>query len=148
MKTFLINSVFILTLSVLTCVSLPAVAQDENKSLPMILAEEFLEGIKKGKVSQAYDKVFEGSGIPTSDPANVAHLKRETSSLQSHYGSIIDYQHLYTEDMGDHLKRIVYIMNLRVHPVIWEFYYYNTTGEWSLINIQFRDNIEVAKKLF
>jgi|AntAceMinimDraft_2_1070361.scaffolds.fasta_scaffold28060_3 hypothetical protein len=116
-------------------------------SSPKERAEEFLTMIKSGKISEGYDKLFEGSSISADKPQAITMLKQQTSMV-SMYGEIFDYELIVEEQFGTSLIRFVYLLKSEKVPTTWEFYFYKPKDSWFLSNIIFSDQFQLlsAKK--
>ena len=116
---------------------------------PKTMAEQFLNVLSQGNVSGAYDGLFSGSQIPEQKPQMAEMLKRQTEMGLPVYGQILGYELYIEEQFGGSVVRLVYIMQLQMHPLFWEFYFYKPgQGPWRLINVAFNDEFAVlsAKK--
>jgi len=133
MKIFL--TIFILVFSV---------NYSEAKSKkPNQMAESFFQMVMNGEINEAYDKLFEGSTIPTSKPQAVNMLKTQTASGLPLYGSIIGYEKIREEKFGGSVVRLVYILKSEKAPTVWELYFYKPNQNWFLASIIFNDQFQL-----
>ena len=102
--------------------------------------------IKKDKISEAYDGLFDGSTIPKSKPQAVEMLKRQTSSGLPLYGKILAYENIRMEKFGESIIRLVYVLKSETGPTIWEFYFYKPSNNWFLVKITFNDEFHLIEK--
>jgi hypothetical protein len=109
---------------------------------PKEFVEEFFGNIKAGKVTEGYDILLAGSGIPAMKPQAVEVLKKQTSSGLSMYGKIIGFEKIREEQFGTSIVRLVYVLNSEEAPTIWEFYFYKPQANWFLANILFNDQFQ------
>ena len=112
---------------------------------PQEFVEEFFKLIKIGKVSEAYNGLFEGSTIPASKPQAVEMLKRQTSSGLPLYGKILGHKNLRKEIFGESIIRLVYILKSETAPTVWEFYFYKPLDRWFLVKIMFNDEFKLIE---
>jgi hypothetical protein len=77
---------------------------------PKQLAQEFFDKTKAGKISDAFDGLFRGSGIPETKPQAVDVLKRQTASGLPLYGSVLRSELIYEESFGTSVVRLVYVL--------------------------------------
>jgi hypothetical protein len=110
---------------------------------PREFVEEFFNYVKTGKVSQGYDILFAGSGIPAMKPQAVDMLKTQTASGLPMYGKILGFEKVREEKFGISIVRLVYILKSEKVPTIWEFYFYKPQTNWFLGNIIFNDQFQL-----
>jgi hypothetical protein len=110
---------------------------------PRDTANAFFKMVQEGKVSEAYDDLFKGSPLPSMKPQALELLKRQTSANLPMYGAILSVESLREEKLGTSIVRLVYVMKLEKHPVIWEFHFYKPKGDWFLSNIQLNDEFKM-----
>lgn len=120
-----------------------AVANISFAKEPGEFIEEFLTQVKAGKVEEAYDNLFAGSGIPTMKPQAVDMLKRQTVSGLPMYGKILGFEKVREERFGTSVIRSIYILKSEKSPTVWEFYFYKPTSKWFLANIMFNDQFQL-----
>ncbi|MBM3252624.1 MAG: hypothetical protein FJZ16_00010 [Candidatus Omnitrophica bacterium] len=58
------------------------------------------------------------------------------------YGPILNVEQLDTKYVGDSLLMVKYLVKLRDHPAIFEFYYYKVQDNWMLLKFWFNDQIQ------
>ena len=114
---------------------------------PIKFTSAFFRMIQGGKISEAYDQLFEGSLIPDQKPQAVNELKKQTTSGLPMYGKIIGIEKLREEKIGTSITRLVYILKSELHPTIWEFYFYKPKDTWFLTNVIFNDQFQSIQKL-
>jgi len=110
---------------------------------PKEFVEEFFNLVKAGKVSQGYDILFAGSGIPAMKPQAVDMLKTQTASGLPMYGKILGFEKVREEKFGISIVRLVYILKSEKAPTIWEFYFYKPQTSWFLGHILFNDQFQL-----
>ena len=112
---------------------------------PGEFVEEFFKYVKEGKVSQGYDILFAGSGIPTMKPQAVDMIKAQTASGLPMYGKILGIEKIREEKFGISVVRLVYIVKSEKAPTVWEFYFYKPQTNWFLSNILFNDQFHLLE---
>ncbi len=133
----------LLLIAIILCLSVnPSWAKE-----PKEIAQEFFGKIKAGKIDEAYDGLFEGSGIPELKPQAFDMLKRQTASSLPIHGTIINYELIYEEFFGTSLVRLVYLLKHEKVPTIWQFYFYKPDDKWFLNQVLFNDQFQLLQKL-
>jgi hypothetical protein len=132
-----------MTVFVLAGIICCAIATTGFAKEPREFVEEFFNYVKTGKVSQGYDILFAGSGIPAMKPQAVDMLKTQTASGLPMYGKILGFEKVREEKFGISIVRLVYILKSEKVPTIWEFYFYKPQTSWFLGNIIFNDQFQL-----
>ena len=109
---------------------------------PNQFTEDFFKELKTGKISQAYDNLFKGSGIPQVKPQAVEVLKSQTASLFSFFGSVLGYEKIKEENIGNSIVRIVYVLKHEKAPTSWQFYFYRPKDSWFIGHVTFNDQFQ------
>jgi len=120
-------TVFVLA-GIITC----TIASTGFTKEPGEFVEEFFTYVKQGKVSQGYDVLFAGSGIPAMKPQAVDMLKTQTASGLTMYGKILGFEKIREEKFGISIVRLVYILKSEKAPTVWEFHFYKPQANWFL----------------
>lgn len=142
MKTIFSRLVFFLgtvALSWTLVASLPA------ETLPSSVQEKienFFQQLQKGETQPAFEKMIQGSLIGR-NTAQIQNLVNQFNNAVSLYGSVTGSEYVNTNMVGDSLCKTVYLSKNENHPLRWTFIFYKSTADWTLINIEFDDNIEV-----
>ncbi len=58
------------------------------------------------------------------------------------YGPILDIKPISTKYVGDSLFMSRYLVRLRDHPAIFEFYFYKAQSDWTLLKFWFNDQMQ------
>jgi hypothetical protein len=95
--------------------------------------------MQKADISEAYDKLFRGSSIPTEKPQSIAVLKQQTQIALPLYGKVLGYELVREESFGTSVVRLVYLLKAEKHVTVWEFYFYKPKDDWFLANVYFND---------
>ncbi len=114
---------------------------------PTEAAAAFLESIKAGEIKQAYDKLTEGSYLLEEQPKLVEETKKQTKSQLAKFGEILGYELLDEKHHGSSLVRLVYLMKSSKQPTVWIFHFYRPQESWSLISVNFGDQLGVLESL-
>lgn len=114
---------------------------------PIKITSDFFQMVESGKISEAFDQLFEGSQIPIQKPQAVDVLKRQTSSGLPMYGKINGIEKIRDEKIGSSIVRLVYVLKSEFHPTIWEFYFYKPKDTWFLANVIFNDEFQLMHKI-
>ena len=130
--------VFVLAV-IITC----TIASTGLTKEPGEFVEEFFKYVTEGKVSQGYDILFAGSGIPAMKPQAVDMIKTQTASGLPMYGKILGFEKIREEKFGISVVRLVYILKSDKAPTVWEFYFYKPQTSWFLGNILFNDQFQL-----
>ncbi|MFC1590261.1 hypothetical protein ACFL42_02065 [Candidatus Omnitrophota bacterium] len=110
---------------------------------PVEFVEEFFTRVKAGKIDEAYDNLFMGSGIPVMKPQAVEMVKKQTAGGLSMYGKVLGFEKVREEKFGTSIVRSVYILKCEKAPTIWELYFYKPKSDWFLGNINFNDQFNL-----
>lgn len=109
-------------------------AKDPDK-----MVRGFLNMLQANKVSEAYDGLFENSGIPVLRPNDVDAIKRKTTGSLLVYGDILGYEKVEERTFGTSVVRLVYILKSEKSPIVWVFNFYKPDTKWFLGNVEFND---------
>jgi len=127
------------------CLIFPLLAHAKDPVSPQEQTETFLSSIQHGNISEGYDRLFEGSQIPSAKPQAISMLKQQTKGGLPLYGKIIGFEKVKEEKFGNSILRFVYVLKSETHPTIWEFYFYQPKKSWFLINVKFNDQFDLLK---
>ena len=106
-----------------------------------MLAEEFFAGFIRGDTDNAYAKLFAGS-LAEQDPAKLEEGKRQIAANLSRYGKPLGYELVIEKPFGTSVVRLVYILKMEQHPIIWEFFFYRPKDKWFLANFDLNDEFK------
>ncbi len=109
---------------------------------PKLQAEKFLSTLNEGKIDNAYDNIFSGTGIVAAKPQGVYTVKAQTKSAFSIYGKAFAYEIIHDEKLSPSLHRLVYLQKFPGYPVTWELYFYKAVDKWVLCKISFFDQFQ------
>mgnify|MGYP006311370489 CR=1 FL=1 len=133
----------LLSLAIVFCVSVRSSwAKDPNA-----FAQDFFDRIQAGNISEAYDGLFAGSGIPDMKPQAVDMLKRQTESGLALYGRVISYELIHEEAFCKSIVRLVFALNQEIAPTIWQFCFYKPRDQWFLGHVNFNDQFQNIERL-
>jgi hypothetical protein len=132
MKKFLLFGLilfFILTL--------PCVAKSQNN--PKNQAEKFLDRIINGDIDNAFDKIFEGTFLPSKRPDEIKFTKNQTKAGLPIYGKLIGKELISETSYGSHIVKLKYALFTEIIPIVWIFHFYKPDDKWMVYNITFND---------
>ncbi len=118
-------------------------AHAQDTATPKTKAEQFFTTLMQGKVDMAYDSLFQGSMIAEQKPQAVELLKRQTKLGLPMYGRVLGFELSKEQRFGKSVVRLVYILKLERHPMVWEFYFYRPKSIWILSNVRFNDQFQL-----
>lgn len=124
-----------LTLLVILIAISTAGAEDSN---PRQRAEQFFVALTHGDTDKAYDQLFAGS-IADPNSTQLEALKRQTAENLPKYGKPLGYEVVIEKTFGTSVVRLVYILKMEKHPVVFEFFFYRPKGTWFLANVRLND---------
>jgi len=112
---------------------------------PVRVVESFLEMLKQGDISNAYDRLFMNSNILFEKPEAVEMIKTQTAKNLPLYGHILGYEKIHGEKFGSSIIRLVYVLKSEKVATVWEFYFYKPESEWFVASIQFNDKFDLLE---
>ncbi len=125
------------TITVLIIVFAIFAARAEDMS-PRQRAEQFFVTLTHGDTNKAYDQLFaESSADPNS--TQMEALKRQTAENLPRYGKVLGHEVVSEKTFGASVMRLVYILKIEKHPVVWEFFFYRPQGKWFISNVRLND---------
>jgi len=159
MKIRLVSFVsFALACSVVLMAARPVLAQSDSKPgvaassptaspgpvivsrTPAKIVDDFFAKLKTNSVDAAYVQLLQGSKIADS-PTDVANLKAKTREAIQAFGEIVDYDLIWSKQVGNHLLCSTYISAGKFYPFRWRFYFYKATDTWRLIDMRTDDRL-------
>jgi len=115
-----------------------AVAEDAP---PRARADQFFGGLIRGDTDKAYAELFAGS-LAMEDPARLEQAKQQIAANLSKYGKPLGYDLIMEKAFGTSVVRLVYILKMEKHPIIWEFFFYRPRDNWFLANFDINDEFK------
>ncbi len=109
---------------------------------PTTRAETLLTAVAKGQIDAGFDRFFEGSEIVKSKSQAVDLLKAQTKNALPLYGTVLSFEKVIDKNYGSSITRLVYIVKMERHPLVWEFYFYKPTDHWKVSNVFFNDQFQ------
>lgn len=107
---------------------------------PAQIVDDFFAKLKTNSVDAAYIQLLQGSRIADS-PKDVANLKAKTREAIQAFGDIVDYDLIWSKQVGNHLMCSTYISAGKFYPFRWRFYFYKATDAWRLIDMRTDDRL-------
>lgn len=103
----------------------------------------FFRLLIEGQTNQAYDGLFAGAGTIGVQAPAIDAVKSQTTAQLPIYGKPIDSEFISEEKFGTSVVRLVYVLKMERHPVVWEFYFYRPHDDWVLSQVVFDDRFRV-----
>jgi len=125
---------YITLLPILSAVT-AAFADDGN---PRQRAEQFLAALSAGATDKAYDQLFAGSPV-AAESTRIDALKRQTGANLPVYGKALGYDLVLEKTFGTSVVRLLYVLKMEKHPIVWEFFFYRPKDKWFLANVGLND---------
>lgn len=133
-------------LAVLLLMAVPVLCCAGEDAGPVKAAESFFDGIQRGDISGAFDRLFAGSHILGNKPQVLEEMKKTTKTNLSFCGKMIGSELLMKENYGNSLVRLVYLLKMEKHPLTVEFYFYKPGNTWFISNVMFNDDFSLLKR--
>ena len=111
-------------------------ATAELKRIP----EEFFKRLSSGKVSDAFHTALNGSLIQKRQD-QVDNLILQTEAALKIYGRSFGYELAEVETVSPSVDKMTYILRTENAPLRWTFYLYRPQQEWTLVAINFDDQV-------
>jgi len=108
---------------------------------PAQRVETFLPAVSSPESDKAIDDLFAGSGFAEKKPQDLMTLKGQIKMAMGLYGQQLGVEKIEEQDLSPSVKRLVYIQKFEEFPVAWEFYFYKAHGQWSLLALNFKDQV-------
>ncbi len=122
---------------------LPATASDP-KAFPIDppgqAATLFFIQLEKRLIDEAYAGLMKGSKI-AERPEELRALKTKTTEAIELFGPIAGYDLVESKQAGPHLLRRTYVSLGRDFPLRWRFYFYQTEGQWRVVDLRVDDRL-------
>ncbi len=103
---------------------------------PKAAAEQFLSGIRDGKIEAAYDALLVGSPIAEQGQQYML-LKGQTQSQMQLFGKPLDYEFLCQKDVGKSIVTLKYVVRYEKDAITWTFVFYRPKDEWLVTAIKY-----------
>lgn len=141
MKTHVLVPIIFATASFLLLYS-PA-SSGAQDALPGPIEEKvavFFEQVQKGEVQPAMEKLIAGSMIG-SNPAQVQNLISQIINAINLYGPVHGFEFVEAGVPSESLCKSVWITKHPAFALRWSFIYYKAQAGWTLISIEFDDQL-------
>ncbi|BCS89406.1 hypothetical protein [Pseudodesulfovibrio sediminis] len=120
----------------------PPSGWQQANSGPAGQAEQFLDLMVKGQLDEAFKSLL---GKNPGD--SLDKLKFEVFSMYKKNGKPVGYDKVMEQNAGKSLLKLRYILLFKSKPVMFDFYYYNPTGQgWKLRTFSYQG--KDVKKIF
>ena len=107
---------------------------------PRQRADQFFSRLMQGDVDKAYADLFVGS--MNEDSSKLEQAKRQIAENLSKYGKQLGYELVIEKPFGASVVRLVYILKMEKHPIVWEFFFYHPKDIWFLANFDVNDEFK------
>jgi hypothetical protein len=124
---------------VLICGMILAPSLRADEPTPGQRAEQFLQTLQKGDVNKAVDDLSAGSAVMTEKKQMMDTVKAKIKATLPRYGKSAGYEVATEKPYGTSVVRLVYILKLEKHPLIWDFYFYRPNKSWICAQFTFND---------
>lgn len=98
---------------------------------------QFFKLIAEGEVKSAYETLTKGSKSIN----DIGPLVTQTEAVIAGNGDIIDAELLRTTRVGKRLIRISYLTHGKIYPMQWNFYCYQSSGGWQVLDITVNNDL-------
>ncbi len=115
-----------------------ATAACADDGTPRQRAEQFLRTLTAGETEKAYDQLFAGSEM-AAQSTRVDAVKRQTGANLPIYGKPLSSELVLEKTFGTSVVRLLYVLKMEKHPIVWEFFFYRPKDKWFLVNVRFND---------
>jgi len=99
-----------------------------------------------GESGAAVDQLCSGSPLLSEKPQALAALKSQITAYLPLYGAVLGHELVMREEFGASLVRLVYLLKLEEHPLVWEFFFYRPADSWKLSHVVFVDQFQLLMK--
>jgi hypothetical protein len=96
--------------------------------------DAFFTVLKQRKVTEAYDRLLDGSVLARENPALVTKLVESTERVLALTGRIDGAELLKIRPAGRTLREVTYLLNGEKRPLRWKFYFYLANGHWQVLD--------------
>src|ERR1051325_1083190 len=119
LRAFVISFMFV-------CISTHAA-----ETTPKQKSELFFQTVMKGKVDKAFEGLFEGSLFASSKSEELQRMKDD---FKKHIESCAElgYEHVEQEELEKSVEKLVYVLKLESHTLIWDLSFYKPKEKWIL----------------
>jgi hypothetical protein len=108
---------------------------------PKAAAEQFLAGVRDGKIEPAYDALMVGSPI-LEQTQQYMMLKGQTQSQMQLFGKALDYEFLQQREIGKSMVILKYVLRYEKDGVTWTFVFYRPKDRWLVTAIKYLPSIQ------
>ena len=120
-------------------------APPADAATAQIKAETLFSTIIAGDDSKAFDGLLAGSVIAEKQSGAAYSLRNQLENGMRLYGRPVGFDLVEAKSFGPSLVRLVYIFRLEKYPLVWEFFFYKSRGEWMPIEVRFNDELTPFK---
>jgi hypothetical protein len=119
----------------------PAQETAPSQRDPKAAAEEFLAGVRDGKIETAYDALMVGSPV-LEQPQQYLLLKGQTQSQMQLFGKALDFEFLKQREVGSSLLILKYILRYEKDAMTWTFVFYRPKDQWVVTALRYLPSVQ------
>jgi len=116
-------------------------AQEALPTEVEIGVDTFFEQLANEDVETAINNLVKGT-LLESKVQELNLVIGQLKNLPLIYGPIVEVELLEVKYSTESLLRARYLVKLRDYPTVFDFYFYNMDGSWTLLKFWFNDTIE------
>jgi hypothetical protein len=109
---------------------------------PAAIVDAYWNGVLAGDSSAAFDTLMAHSHLDALKPREIELLKGQIQQAFSIFGAPSGYEMVSRKPYGSSVMRLVYVTKHRDLPLVWNFYFYQPTKDWQLVNLHFNDQLQ------
>lgn len=110
-----------------------------DETTPRQRVGQFFATLTTGDTNKAYDQLFAGSAVSTDFATRLDALKRQTTANLPMYGKPLGNELVLEKSFGTSVIRLLYVLKMEKHPVVWEFFFYRPKDKWYIANVSLND---------
>lgn len=110
-----------------------------DETTPRQRVEQFFATLTTGDINKAYDQLFAGSAVSADFATRLDALKRQTTANLPMYGKPLGNELVLEKSFGTSVIRLLYVLKMEKHPVVWEFFFYRPKDKWYIANVNLND---------
>jgi hypothetical protein len=110
------------------------------ETTPKQKSELFFQTVLKGKLDKAFEGLFEGSPFAGSKSEELQRMKDD---FKKHLDSseAFGFEQVEERVFGKSVVKLVYVLKLESHPLVWEFHFYKPKERWILARVGFDEDL-------
>ena len=109
---------------------------------PDHIAEKFFASFIAGDSDKALGELLSVNPVLAERVQQLQLLKSQVRGAIEIYGPGAEVELIHKEELSGSLQRHVYLTRHRLHPLVWEMYFYKADGGWVLSQVLFADQFQ------